>query len=106
MLVADIVVRDLPSWVHENRIFYSSCVAGAISEERYIAGLVACGLVDAEVRNRLVYDATQLKAFINSELPEVELNRMNLPEDFTSIAESFVGKIWSAKIYAKKPMSG
>jgi len=67
MLVSDIVVEDLPPWVLENAAMYSSCVAGAISEEEYIAGLTKAGLTDVEVRSRLVYDADQVEGLVESD---------------------------------------
>jgi arsenite methyltransferase len=68
MLVSDIVARDLPPELREDRRLYSSCLGGAIPEEEYLAGLRAAGLVDVEVRDRLVYDAGQIEAFVASEL--------------------------------------
>ena len=68
MLVSDIVVEDLPDWVRENKALYSACVAGAISESDYVAGLRAAGLADVEVRDRLVYDAGQLEAMYREEI--------------------------------------
>jgi len=68
MLVSDIVAHDLPPELREDRMLYSSCLSGAISEEEYLGGLRSAGLVDVEVRDRLVYDAGQIEAFIASEL--------------------------------------
>ena len=114
MLVSDIVVEELPAWARENEALYSSCVAGAISEEEYLAGLRDAGLADVEVRERIVYDAAQLEQFLSSELQE-----SGTPESAQSssccggpactgagrsLAESMAGKIWSAKVYARKPV--
>lgn len=110
MLVSDIVAEDLPDWVHRNEALHNSCIAGAISEEKYLDGLRQAGLVDVEVRDRIVYDASQLEAFATTELPDNEelLSCCGGPAGADSIgdlAEKMVGKIWSAKIYAKKPAS-
>jgi hypothetical protein len=67
MIASDIVAENLPPEVLKSPIPYSSCVAGAISEKDYIAGLEAAGLVDVEVLNRLVYDSNQLESFIGPE---------------------------------------
>lgn len=108
MLVSDIVVRDLPSWVSQSFAMYASCVAGAISEDEYLAGLRREGLVDVEVRDRLKYDAAQLAALVESDLPE----DAKIPsccgakidsKTIRSVAESVEGKVWSAKIFARKP---
>jgi len=108
MLVSDIVVKELPDWVRGHEALYCSCIAGAISEEEYIAGLEAAGLVNIEVRERLVYDATQLKAFVESELPDNQeavacCGGGISPEMLERAVETLQGQIWSAKIYAEKP---
>ena len=108
MSVSDIVVKDLPEWIRQNEALYSSCVAGAISEEEYLAGLREAGLESVEVCERIVYDAAQLKGLVQSELPD---NEQGLTccggsvseETIGQIAESLVGKVWSAKIFAQKP---
>jgi SAM-dependent methyltransferase len=63
ILVSDIVARDLPDWVRESRDLYTSCIAGAIGEEEYVAGLEAAGLQEVEIRDRLVYEASQIRSF-------------------------------------------
>ncbi|MCG3136586.1 MAG: Arsenite methyltransferase [Phycisphaerae bacterium] len=105
MLVSDIVAEDLPEWMRNHPRLYSSCVAGAINEQEYLAGLRAAGLIDAEVRDRLVYDATQLTAFITSELQDAVScgDSGALPELGREQMEPLVGKIYSALIAARKP---
>lgn len=116
MLVSDIVVTDLPAWVREDAALYSSCVAGAISEDEYVGGLRGAGLVDVEVRERLVYDETQLRGFIETELREGDAFLpatsgtgagrcgSTAPEPLRhDLAGVMAGKIWSAKVFARKP---
>ncbi|HUU83725.1 MAG TPA: arsenite methyltransferase [Phycisphaerae bacterium] len=111
MSVSDIVVQELPDWVRANEQLYSSCVAGAISEEAYLDGLRRAGLVNVEVRERIVYDADQMAEFIRSELPDSDQALSSQccgggPVDEKTIREiiaPMVGKVWSAKIYAEKP---
>ncbi len=100
--VSDIVVEELPEWVRKNSKLYSSCIAGAISESDYLAGLRAAGLENVEVSERLVYDALQLKAFIDSELeePGIEITNGVTADE---LASQMVGKIWSATFTAAKP---
>ena len=108
MQVSDIVVKELPEAIRESDVLYNSCVSGAVSEEQYLAGLRQAGLVDVEVRERIVYDESQMMGFIASELPDNEQNLgccgtvsgLGAVED---IARSLVGKVWSAKVHAKKP---
>ena len=105
MLVSDIVAQDLPAEIRADRALFTSCVAGAIGEEEYVAGLRAAGLVDVEVRERLVYDADQLEAFFSSELPENERSGCcgGAAPGFAETARKMAGKVWSAKVFARKP---
>ena len=113
MLVSDIVVEELPDWVRQNEALYNSCVAGAISEEEYLAGLHEAGLTDVEVKERIVYDAAQLDAFISSELEDTGLTeKLEAPTccgtpsgdgSTSGLALAMAGKIWSAKVHARKP---
>jgi SAM-dependent methyltransferase len=107
MSVSDIVVEDLPEWLRNNEVIYNSCIGGAISEPDYLNGLTAAGLCEAKVQDRVIYDATQLAALAESELPE-SVNAsgccgQDLYAQIKPIAASLEGKIWSAKIYARKP---
>lgn len=109
MLVSDIVVSELSDVIRKNQALYNSCVAGAVTEEEYLAGLADAGLVDAEVRERIVYDASQIEAFIESELPDNEdvaaacCGGDSCLPSAKEIAASLVGKVWSAKVFARKP---
>lgn len=109
MLVSDIVAKNLPDWFRQNNQLYAACVGGAISEEEYLAGLNQVGLTDVNVRNRFVYDESQIKAFFETEeipgLKEIVEghpveNHENLINQMTTNA---VGNVWSAEFYAKKP---
>jgi arsenite methyltransferase len=102
MLVSDIVAKDLPSEVREVAELYSSCIGGAISEDEYLAGLREAGLVDVEVRDRLVYDADQLEGIAASDLESVCSCGAGKAQ-LASAARALAGKVWSAKIYARKP---
>ncbi len=94
MRVSDIVASDLPEAIRASAALDSSCVAGAISEADYLAGLRAAGLVDVEVSERVVYDVTQLSALAASEL--------GVDEDATQLARAAAGKVWSAIIHARR----
>jgi len=97
MMISDIVAEQLPEAVLQNAALYSSCVAGAISEAEYVAGLREAGLVDVEVRSRLVYGADQLAS-------AVELGASGgLLGPAPDLLRAIAGKIWSAALYARKP---
>ena len=101
MAVSDMVARDLPEALCDNPVLYDSCIAGAISEEAYLEGLSRAGLVDVEVRERIAYDAAQLKA-----LAESECCCAAGPEDRDAVQRllaELAGNIWSAKFFARKP---
>jgi len=104
MSVSDIVAEELPREIRQSSWLYNSCIAGAISEKEYVAGLKAAGLVDIEVRERLVYDAPLLSAFVNSELGCCGQDAPAEPQaEILKHLESLAGKIWSAKFFARKP---
>jgi SAM-dependent methyltransferase len=107
MLVSDIVAEHLPPEIRNLPAAYSSCIAGAISEAEYIAGLQAAGLGDVEVRDRLVYDAGQLSSFATSATEGVCGCGSQLPEALVALVEQYArgleGQVWSAKVYARKP---
>lgn len=101
--VSDIMVEDLPPALRKSKALYTSCVAGAISEAQYLDGLRKAGFVDVEVTERIVYDRDQIVHFAG----ENYLHEPDLPTtmpEFTKLVEDYiVGKIWSAKVTARKP---
>jgi arsenite methyltransferase len=104
MLVSDIVAEDLPAEISGNRRLYSSCLAGAISENAYLDGLRRAGLVDVEVKDRHVYDTAQIEAFIGSELREAETGCCGDPADSLAAhwAPRLQGRIASVRVAARK----
>ena len=103
MLISDIVVEDLPAWVRQNKALYSACVAGAVSEADYIAGLEAAGLTSVEVRDRLVYDAAQVEAMYRDEAADQGAADGVGDETIARAAREATGKVASISVYARKP---
>ena len=102
MLVSDIVTDALPAEILNDRSLYSACVAGAISEGQYLAGLRSAGLIDVEVRGRLVFDAVQILSAVKVAADEFRLDeRWKVRSE--ELAKTVEGKVWSAKVYARKP---
>ncbi len=97
--ISDIVVSDLPAWLRESAAAWSACVAGAISEEAYLQGLRDAGLVEVEVAERLVYDASQLKAILSEDIPGLDLDCAQIE----GLLAEHAGKVWSAKFTGRKP---
>ena len=102
MLVSDIVAEDLPAEVRALPAIQDACMAGAISEAEYIAGLQAAGLADVEVRGRHIYDAAQVAEFAKLAFEGVLVDE----EQQAMIRQQILrleGTVWSAKVYARKP---
>ncbi|MFH2005279.1 MAG: arsenite methyltransferase [bacterium] len=106
MQVSDIVASELPDWVRARSDLFTACIGGAVTEDEYVAGLRSAGLESVEVRERFEYDASQIKAFLESEeLPATSEAQVALtPDEIDRIATTLAGKVWSAKIVARKPL--
>ena len=108
MSISDIVAEELPDEILNNKELYNSCIAGAISEEEYLAGLAEAGLSEIQVQERLFFEASQIKAAFGDK-------ETGLAQFFHGLAESerqeaidrlisqATGKVWSAKFTAQKP---
>lgn len=105
MRVSDIVAEDLPEWIRKDAAAYAACVAGAISEKDYLAGLQAAGLVDVEVTERQVYDAAQIGELARSEIGSASCCGQSTLADavIDDAAGRMAGKVWSARFAARKP---
>lgn len=105
--ISDIVADEMPDFVKKSMELYSSCIAGAISEENYLAGLRQCGLTNVSVTSRLVYDKTQLQALVASENSGgCCCSSKNLSDELRSkVITALHGKVASLKFSALKPSS-
>ncbi len=104
--ISDIVVEGMPWWVRRSARLHSACVAGAISEADYVAGLERAGLVDVEVTERLVYEASQLASLARSEVATISLPRWLRRVAgglLGRLAAGFAGRVWSAKFVGAAP---
>ncbi len=103
MFISDIVTdAALPEEILNDRSLYSACVAGAISEGQYLDGLRSAGLVDVEVRGRLVFDAVQILSAVKVAADEFRLDK-TWGARSEELAKAVEGKVWSAKVYGRKP---
>jgi SAM-dependent methyltransferase len=103
MLVSDIVAKDLPEELLAIPALYSSCIAGAVSEEEYLQGLREAGLVDVKVMDRLVYDSGQIESYAEEALGDAFACSPEISTKAGTYAQKLAGRIWSAKVYGKKP---
>lgn len=102
MLVSDMVTEELPEEILNDRSLYSACVAGAIREDQYIAGLKSAGLTDVNVRGRFVFDKAQIRSALKVATDELRLDS-KWTDRSEELAKAVEGKVWSAKVYARKP---
>jgi SAM-dependent methyltransferase len=97
--ISDVVAEDLPGWLRESAAAYAACVAGAISEEKYLRGLAEAGLTDVRVVERIHYDRAQLAALVGDDAAELPL-----PPDLRERGlDAAAGKVWSAKFEGRRP---
>ncbi len=96
--ISDIVVEDLPAWIREHTQAYVACVAGAICESDYVAGLRRAGLDDVEVTDRLVYSADQIKGMLAGDFANLGLDPSTLDAGISEVD----GKVWSAKFTGRR----
>jgi len=109
--ISDIVVSDLPDTLRDNPFLYNSCIAGAISEEEYLAGLEAAGMVDLEVNKRFEFSTTLLNSTELGDLFDQAgteccaspsaAEGLNLQQ----LAEELDGKVQSLNFVGRKPIS-
>ncbi len=97
--ISDIVVEELPEEIRRHAAAYAACVAGAIREDEYVAGLEAAGLEGVEVTERVVYTAQQIRGIVGSDLESFGLS----PELLDTGLEALEGKVWSARFGGRKP---
>ncbi len=96
--VADVVAEDLPESLRADLAAWSGCLAGAISEADYVAGLEAAGLVEVRVVARLPYEAGQIEGLLGEADRQVGCSGGHGVG-----AADLAGKVWSASFAARKP---
>ncbi|HSE43474.1 MAG TPA: arsenite methyltransferase [Acidobacteriota bacterium] len=100
--VSDIMVESLPESLRENASLYTSCVAGAISEQEYLNGLRDAGFVDVKVTDRIFYDHDQVMGLINENELRDQLETLTGDSLDTLVDKYVVNKVWSARVVARK----
>jgi arsenite methyltransferase len=107
MVISDIVAEKLPYWVRRSGVLRAACAGGVISEQRYLEGLSAAGLVESKIVGRQYYDASQLASVVSDSAPPL-ISKLRccgkklLHEILTLLAKPIAENIWSVKIYARK----
>ncbi|GAB4376200.1 MAG: arsenite methyltransferase [Calditrichia bacterium] len=94
-IISDIVLSDnLPEAITRNVFAWTSCLAGAITENEYLQGLIQAGLNDVCIESRFPLERNVILSFLKSE--DFEADNLN------RILDQITGKVWSAKIRGKK----
>lgn len=99
--ISDIVVEHMPWPLSRSAALHCACVAGAISESKYLEAMRQAGFQDVKVTERIHYDRDEV-------LHLIEESKMFAHEYLKGFYKFLVdryvtGKIWSARIVAKKP---
>ncbi len=104
MLISDVVVERVPTWIRRLTKLVEPSVAGAIGEEDYVALLEQAGLRDISIKNRLVYDAAAIAGMIRDELESRgRLSRLLSRLLANRVARSVAGRVVSIKVAARRP---
>ncbi|MCI0413970.1 arsenite methyltransferase [bacterium] len=98
--ISDIVVEHMPWPLSRSSALHCACIAGAISESKYLEAMRQAGFGDARVTERITYDRDELYALIEG----AKLFGQPLLNGFYRyVVDHYVaGKIWSARIVATK----
>ncbi|MBU0675207.1 MAG: arsenite methyltransferase [Proteobacteria bacterium] len=103
--VSDIVVEEIPEELKGHQGLYTSCVAGAISEEHYLQGLRDAGLSEVTVAERLIYDGAMLHGMVaeGDGCGCGQLQNSFNNDQLNTMISRVAGKVWSALFVAQKP---
>ena len=101
--ISDIVVEQMPWPLSRSAALRCACVAGAISESKYLDAMRQAGFNDARVTERIHYDRDDVLQLLES----AKLFGYRFLKGFYNyLADRYVtGKIWSARIVATKGAS-
>ncbi|WP_088282167.1 arsenite methyltransferase [Ideonella sp. A 288] len=95
--VSDVIVRgEVPAAIRRSMELWVGCVAGALSEQDYLAKLAAAGFEQVGIEVTRVYSADDAKAFLASQAQAPAVD---------ALAQQVDGKFASGFIRGVKPMS-
>jgi len=104
--ISDIVladdVGDLPEVLRRDLALVAACVGGAVREGEYLQAMRAAGLAEVAVIERQIYDRAQVAA-IADELRASAGGGERLGAFVGDLAAALAGKVWSARIVARRP---
>jgi arsenite methyltransferase len=89
--VSDVVTRgDVPSEIRQSMLLWVGCVAGALSDDEYVAKLTAAGFEGIDIEPTRIYRIEDARAFFQG-------------LDLEALAPQVDGKFFSAFVRATKP---
>jgi ubiquinone/menaquinone biosynthesis C-methylase UbiE len=103
VVVSDLMATQLPDWARDDAALYASCIAGAVTEEEFVAGLREAGLSDVRVEERFVYDKDHIVTFVAEASEGVSGKDRLSPDQTEQVAQALAGKIWNARVCARRP---
>lgn len=93
--VSDVVVRgEVPAAIRKSMELWVGCVAGALSEQDYLAKLAQAGFENASIEVTRVYSLDDAQEFLAQQGPQVRAN-----------AQAIDGKLVSGFVRANKPLA-
>jgi SAM-dependent methyltransferase len=107
--ISDIVVSNFPEHLRDHRVLYNSCIAGAISEEEYLAGLQTAGLVEVGVNKRVEFTSELITAIDIKDYVGVDPSEgcgcapVETQQDLAQLARELQGRIQSLNFIGYKP---
>lgn len=102
--ISDIVAKELSPMVRDFAAAYQACIAGAISEEAYVAGLSDAGLEQVGASERFVYETEHLRGLVGADL---ERAGGGTREEFDAVIaelERVAGSVASVRLSGRKPV--
>jgi arsenite methyltransferase len=91
--VSDVVVRgEVPAALRTSMELWVGCIAGALRDTEYVAGLAQAGFTDVTVEDTRVYSLEDARAFLSGEGLDVD-----------ALAREIEGRVVSAFVRASKP---
>ncbi len=110
MIVSDVIAEGLPPPVLADLRLYSCCVAGALSEGAYRDGLREAGMTNIVVHKTVEMNVGLLDELIESDRVAGDAGcdggfdgQAPASDHRKALARACEGKVWSARISARKP---
>ncbi|PKG37879.1 methyltransferase domain-containing protein [Psychromonas sp. Urea-02u-13] len=98
--VSDIVIEDIPRWLLNQASLYATCVAGAITIDKYLDLLVQTGFKSIEIIGHKKYSEQEILAILDLEVESLKSGLGDM--FFKTLLNKVTGKIHSIHLQATK----